>query len=195
MRRWWAIGAVLAFGLACGGLPMGAEETLAGERPPESPITWGLLMSWSALAIGGGSAVLGIWVDRDKDRPVAFALAMSGLISAAMLVGALQGYLDEVQAIETRANLERMIDMVEDIAASSGDPRLAELLKREGGARRPRPPGAKRTAPEAPPPEPPSFGGAPALPPELNGGAPPAPDAAPAPVAPAPAPAPEGATP
>ncbi len=194
MRSWWAIGAVLAFGLACGGLPIGTEEALVGERPPESPITWGLLMSWSALAIGGGSAVLGIWVDRDKDRPVAFALAMSGLIGAAMFVGALQGYLDEVQAIETRANLERMIDMVEDIAASSGDPRLAELLKREGGARRPRPPGAKRDAgatpaPDAPPPAPPSFGGAPDLPPALEEGqAPPAPPATEAP-------APNGATP
>lgn len=141
MKRWsglGALGAVVLVGLACGGLFGGGDEALLEERPPESPLTWGLLMSWLALGVGGGSAVVGIWVDRDKSRPLSFAMALSGLILAAMGVGALQGYLDEEGAIETRANLERMLDMVEDIAESSGDPELAALVNREGKARRPR---------------------------------------------------------
>ncbi len=138
MARWWAIGALALFGLACGGLPFGGGEELLEERPAESPLTWGLLMSWLALGIGGGSAVIGIWVDRDRSRPLTFALLLSGLILAAMGVGALQGYLDEEGAIETRANLERMLDMVEDLAENNGDPALAALVAREDGARRPR---------------------------------------------------------
>jgi hypothetical protein len=167
--------AVLVLCAACGGLPFGGEGVAEGERPPESPFTWGLIMSWTALTVGGGSAILGIWVDRDKSRPAIFAVAMSGLIGAAMLVGALQGYLDEEGAIETRANLERMLDMVEDIAAASGDPELAGLVEREGKNRRPR--GKAKGKAKAEDREPPADGAAP--PPEG-----PAPEPDPAPGAP-----------
>jgi hypothetical protein len=141
MKRWAVLGTVvglLVFGVACGGLGFGDDGALLDERPPESPLNWGLLASWAALTIGGGSAVLGIWVDRDKSRPAMFAVAMSGLITSAMVVGALQGYLDEEQGVQTRADLERMLDMVEDLAATSGDPELAALVDREGKNRRPR---------------------------------------------------------
>jgi hypothetical protein len=135
-----ALVAVLVFGLACGGLPIGAEEVaLEGERPPESPFTWALIMSWTALGLGGGSAVLGIWVDRDRARPIIFAMALSVLILTAICVGGLQGYLDEEGAIETRADLERMLDMVEVIAAESGDPALTALVDANSKRRRPRP--------------------------------------------------------
>ncbi len=119
-----------------------AEETVeeAGDdlsgvvvEETESPWTPGLLTSLSALFIGGFSAVLGIWVDRDKTRPVAFAAIMSILITAAIGVGATQSYLDALGAIQQRQDLERMLSMVGEIAESSGDESLAALLRSEGG--------------------------------------------------------------
>lgn len=111
----------------------GAEEEVVEEEEAESPWTFGLLTSMFALSFGGGAAVLGIWVDRDKSRPVTFAIAMSGLISAAILIGLVQSYLDAEGAIQQRADLKRMLDMVNEIALSSGDPELAALVKAEGG--------------------------------------------------------------
>lgn len=185
-RRWLlpaALGGVLVFGLACGGLPLTSGEAALDELPPpESPFTWALIMSWMALTLGGGSAILGIWIDRDRARPVTFALMLSVLIFTAVCVGGLQGYLDEEGAITTRADLERMLDMVDDIAAQSGDPELAALV--DGQAKRRRGPRAARAVP--PPVE---------VPPEVPSE--PAPTDAVAPEAPAPEEVPptEGAAP
>lgn len=112
-----------------------AEETLADVEleEAESPWSTGLITSMSALFIGGFSAVLGIWVDRDKSRPIVFAMVMSVLITAAIGVGATQSYLDAVGAIQQKEDLNRMLNMVGEIAESSGDESLAALLKSEGG--------------------------------------------------------------
>lgn len=112
-----------------------AEEEWVEEEAP-SPWTVGLISSMLALGLGGFAAILGIWVDRDKSRPVVFAGAMSVLIFSAILVGMIQSYLDAIGAIEARADLDRMLDMVEEIGAESGDPELAALAK---GARKGRP--------------------------------------------------------
>jgi hypothetical protein len=62
-------------------------------------------MSITAMCIGGFSAVLGIWVDRDKTRPRVFAVSMSFLILCALVVGVSQSYLDEVERIEKDQDL------------------------------------------------------------------------------------------
>ncbi len=142
MRQRWpflALAAVLLFGLGCAGVPFGAEEVVLGDRPAESPFTWPLIGSWVALTLGGGAAILGIWVGRDKARPALFAVALSVLIFTAICVGGLQGFLDEEQAIETRADLERILDMVDGIAANSSDPALRSLVEKNEGRRRARP--------------------------------------------------------
>jgi MFS family permease len=108
------------------------DEEAADEGPP-SPWSTGLILSMSALIVGGGSAVLGIWVDRDKSRPVSFAYAMSFLIICAIIVGCAQGYLDAVGAIQKEQDLERMLDMTYEIAVSSGDPELIALVEKEAG--------------------------------------------------------------
>ena len=152
MRQRWlfpALAAVLLFGLGCAGLPFGAEEVLLEERPAESPFTWPLIMSWIALTLGGGAAILGIWVDRDKARPALFAVALSVLIFTAICVGGLQGFLDEEDAITTRADLERILDMVDGIAANSSDPALKSLVEKNEGRRRARPAGATGDKPNA----------------------------------------------
>jgi hypothetical protein len=129
---------VLLFTLACAGLPVGGEEAaldpdaaLIEETP--SPWSFGLVFSMLALFLGGFSAVLGIWVDRDKSRPITFAAAMSVLIISAISVGMIQSYLDAVGAIEDKADLDRMLTMVNEIGAQTGDPEIAELVRSEGG--------------------------------------------------------------
>jgi hypothetical protein len=106
------------------------EAELEEEESPWSP---GLIISFIALSIGGGSAVLGIWVDRDKARPVSFAYAMSFLITCAVIVGLFQSYLDALGAIQKRKDLDRMLDMVYEIAVTSGDAELVALLEKESG--------------------------------------------------------------
>ena len=111
---------------------------------PEEPSPWsiGLLTSTTALTIGGVSAVLGIWVRRDKKRPTVNAIAMSALVISAVAVGVTQGYLDAVSAIRHAEDLDRMLAMVNEIALESGDPALAELVRSERGpAAVPPPPG------------------------------------------------------
>ena len=99
----------------------------------ESPFSTGLIISYIALFLGGGSAVLGIWVDRDKTRPVIFGAAMSLLITTAVVVGAIQGYLDAEANIQKKQDLTRMLDMVNEIARKSGDPELIALAAEETG--------------------------------------------------------------
>jgi hypothetical protein len=89
-------------------------------------------MSMFALALGGFSAVLGIWVDRDKSRPARNAWVMSVLILLACAVGASQGYLDAVGAIQGKADLNRMLGMVVEIAKGTNDVELAKLLVDQG---------------------------------------------------------------
>jgi len=110
------------------------------EEPEPSPWSAGLLSSLIALAIGGTAAVLGIWVDRDTSRPTVFAGAMSVLIASAVFVGMVQSYLDAVGAIQARADLDRMLDMVAEISADSDDPALAALVEEENQKRRRRRP-------------------------------------------------------
>ena len=97
----------------------GATAAVLADAAPEeaeSPWSTGLITSMSALLIGDFSAVLGIWVDRDKSRPLAFAVVMSILITTAISVGATQSYLDAVDAIQQKEDLNRMLSMVGEIA-------------------------------------------------------------------------------
>ena len=58
---------------------------------------------------------------------------MSVLITSAIGVGVTQSYLDAVGAIQQKEDLARMLNMVGEIAASSGDESLAALVESEGG--------------------------------------------------------------
>jgi hypothetical protein len=114
-----------------------------------TPWTFGVILSMLALGVGGSAAVLGLWIGRDKSRPVTFALAMTILISSAVCVGMTQSYLDSVDNIKAEADLDRMMGMVGEIAIASGDEELAAIIAAEGG------PQLKIEKPEpAPEPEP-----------------------------------------
>ncbi len=49
--------------------------------------------------------MLGLWIGRDKSRPVTFALAMTMLVTSAVGVGCFQSYLDSVDNIKKENNL------------------------------------------------------------------------------------------
>ena len=98
-----------------------------------TPWTRGLMMSIAAMCIGGFSAMLGIWVDRDTERPRVFAASMSVLIFCALVVGVAQAYLDQLDRIEKYQDLERMLDMTYEIAVASGDQDLVELVEHSTG--------------------------------------------------------------
>jgi len=120
----------------------------------ETPSPWsnGLVMSITAMCIGGFSAVLGIWVDRDKTRPRVFAVSMSFLILCALVVGVAQSYLDEVERIEKDQDLERMLDMTYEIAVSSGNPELIKLVEESSGVSLDLPAADAPAPPDAPAP-------------------------------------------
>ncbi len=121
-------------------------EADAAVTPTPSPWSTGLIISYIALLLGGGSAVIGIWVDRDATRPSIFGVAMSVLIASACLVGAVQGYLDSTGAIQKQQDLDRMLGMVNEIAIASGDPELIKLAEDASGEKLDIPP----PAPEPP---------------------------------------------
>lgn len=129
------------------------DAAMADAQIDETPSPWsgGLIMSITAMCIGGFSAVLGIWVDRDKSRPTIFAYSMSFLILCALVVGVAQGYLDEVEGIQKDQDLERMLDMTYEIAKTSGDPGLIALVEQSSGV--------KIEVEEVPAEEPPVQGG------------------------------------
>ena len=110
----------------------GAIESVELEAE-RSPWTGGLMMSIAAMCIGGFSALLGIWIDRDVSRPRIFAASMSVLIFCALVVGVAQAYLDQMDRIEKDQDLERMLDMTYEIAVASGDPELIALVEQSTG--------------------------------------------------------------
>ena len=123
-----------------------APEALAADST--SPWSIGLVTSMLALSLGACSAILGMWVGRDRKRPILFAFAMTVLIATAVGVGIVQSYLDAVDGVQKRADLARMMDMVQEIAIKSGDHELAALIEAEGGGVVEIPP-----PPDEPPPE------------------------------------------
>jgi len=132
------------------------DAAMADAEVEETPSPWsgGLMMSITAMCIGGFSAVLGIWVDRDTSRPTVFAYSMSFLILCALTVGVAQAYLDEVDGIKKDQDLERMLDMTFEIAKSSGDPELIALVEESSGVKI-----EVEPAPAPPAEEPPAEGG------------------------------------
>lgn len=95
---------------------------------------WDMAMSSVlALSIGGISAVLGLWVGRDKRRPVYFAVLMTALILSAVGVGVVQSVLDAEDAIKKEQDLDRMVETVTEIAIASGDEELAKLIESQTG--------------------------------------------------------------
>lgn len=81
-----------------------------------------LIITIVGLSVAGLAAVLGIWVERDKTKPPRYAYALSILILMATVVGMYQCYADAKQSEKLEADMARMLQMLDKIAADSEVP-------------------------------------------------------------------------
>jgi len=91
----------------------------------------GLLVTLLAVFVAGLAAVLGIWMERDKQKPPRYAWALSALIVLATLVSLMQSYIDQQDQERLKEDMARLLATMDKIATESDDPALAELLKSE----------------------------------------------------------------
>jgi hypothetical protein len=92
-----------------------------------------LIITLVGLVVAGLAAVLGIWVERDKEKPPRYAYALSILILLATIVGMYQCYSDAKQNEKLEADMARMLQMLDKIAANTEVeiPELEEFVNTE----------------------------------------------------------------
>src|SRR3982751_4983881 len=91
----------------------------------------GLLVTLMAVFVAGLAAVLGIWMERDKNKPPRYAWALSALIVLATFVSLMQSYLDQKEQDELKDDMARLLSTMDRMAQESDDPELRELVKSE----------------------------------------------------------------
>lgn len=91
----------------------------------------GLLVTLMAVFVAGLAAVLGIWMERDKNKPPRYAWALSALIVLATFVSLMQSYLDQKEQDELKDDMARLLSTMDKLAHESDDPALKELVKSE----------------------------------------------------------------
>ena len=90
-----------------------------------------LLVGLSALLIGACAALLGVWLHRDKDRPVFWALALTVLISLATGVGLIETWVDHFDTEQVEEDVARMLSTLVGMADQTGDPELRVLVQEQ----------------------------------------------------------------
>ena len=96
-----------------------------------SGLDMGLLVTMVGVIVAGFAAVLGIWMERDPNKPPRYAYALSALILLATVVSVAQSYLDAKAGEKMEEDMARMLQRMDQIAANSNDPELQELIKSE----------------------------------------------------------------
>lgn len=92
----------------------------------------GLILALVGLGVAGLASVLGIWMERDPNRPPRWAIALTVLIGAATVVSLFQSVADAAEAAKVEEDLARMLQTLDKIAQESGDnPELANFLSKE----------------------------------------------------------------
>ncbi len=93
----------------------------------------GLMISLAGLAVAGFSSLLGMWLERDPDKPKKIAFALSLLILLATGVGMVQAMLDSAEQDKMQEDMARMLATLDKIASSSdvAIPELDSLVKSE----------------------------------------------------------------
>ena len=86
-----------------------------------------------ALGTGGVASVLGMWIGRDKSQPKVFAVWMSLLIVAAVIVGVTQSHLGAKETLAKEADLQRIKDTIREIGSKSDNPELRRSLEQQFG--------------------------------------------------------------
>jgi hypothetical protein len=93
----------------------------------------GLIITLAGLGVAGFSSLLGVWLERDDDKPKKIAVALSTLIVLATGVGMVQAMMDEQDKEKMEGDLARMLQTLDKIASSSdiAIPELDALVKSE----------------------------------------------------------------
>jgi len=94
-------------------------------------LNMGLLVTLMAVFVAGLAAVLGIWMERDKNKPPRYAWALSALIILATFVSLMQSYLDQKEQDELKEDMARLLSTMDKLATESDDPALKELVRSE----------------------------------------------------------------
>jgi hypothetical protein len=92
-----------------------------------------ILITLAGLIVAGLAAILGMWMERDKNKPPRYAYSLSILILLATAVGMFQTYMDAKEAEKMEGDMARMLAMLEQIQSNSECeiPELQELVKTE----------------------------------------------------------------
>ena len=86
----------------------------------------GLIISLAGLGVAGFSSLLGIWLERDMDKPKKIAAALSILIILATGVGMVQALLDQESQQKMEGDLARMLATLDKIASSKIIPNFCD---------------------------------------------------------------------
>ncbi len=87
-----------------------------------------LAVAFSALAVAALSSLLGLWMNRDKDKQASIAWFFSILIVLATLVNVAKAYVDEQANRALREDVARILESLDQLAEESGDENLAAYV-------------------------------------------------------------------
>jgi hypothetical protein len=92
-----------------------------------------VMMALIGLTVAAMAAILGIWMERDPEKPPRYSYALSALILMATGVGMFQSWSDHQDSEKMKEDMARMLQMLDKIAQSSETehPELNEFVRNE----------------------------------------------------------------
>lgn len=92
-----------------------------------------LFISEFGLTLAAISAIVGIWIDRDTERPLSYSVWLTILVVFATGVGVVQSYTDFVDEEKIKGDIARILQKVDKIAheGKADVPALNEALKNQ----------------------------------------------------------------
>ncbi len=93
----------------------------------------GLFISEVGLALTAIAAAVGIWIDRDTERPLSYSIWLTVLVVFATGVGVFQAYTGYLDQEKLKGDIARILQKVDKIAnqGKADVPALNEVLKNE----------------------------------------------------------------
>jgi len=91
----------------------------------------GLVVTVAGLFVAGLAAVLGIWMERDREGTPIWAVLFSLLIMAAMVVEMGRAWYEELHAWKLEEDMARVLEKLDELATSGENPALAEFVNAE----------------------------------------------------------------
>lgn len=95
-----------------------------------------VVVSMAGLVVAGLSAMLGIWIDRDRSRSVMLATFLSILVLLATVVSLADSYLNGLRSAKLEEDLARILERIEEMSLAKNDADLKKFINREVNAQR-----------------------------------------------------------